>query len=162
VRAAALALLLCACGPELGAPLPITELDADDYRLHVDPVARFSCASLECHGVEGRPLRIYAEDGLRLDASLRGEALSTEEAAWNAQAFAGVDPEPESVDEHLALLKPLSLEAGGIHHVGEQLWPDREDPSYVCLRAWLANEGMDAGAIAACDAAEAALSWEEP
>ncbi|MFK7985952.1 MAG: hypothetical protein AB8I08_07960 [Sandaracinaceae bacterium] len=59
------------------------------------------------------------EDGLRLDASL--------------------DPDTDQVDMHLALLEPLGLDAGGVHHEGGDVWPSRDEDGYRCLRAWLAD-----------------------
>ena len=133
-----------ACGPDPQGPVPRPVLDPDDYAMFVAPIVGPTCAALECHGVDGRPLRIYAEDGLRLRADLRGEPLSADEAAWNADAFAGVDPEPESVDAHLALLKPLAVDAGGVAHVADDIWASRDVPELVCLRTWLAAEPVDA------------------
>jgi len=150
-RALAVSVLLLGCGPQVGSE-PVPALDAEVYATHVHPLVRFSCASLDCHGDEGRPLRLYAEDGLRRSAELRGQPLSPEEAAWNVTAFGGIDPAPASPDAHLALLAPLSVESGGTAHVGGDLWPSREDPAYRCLRAWLAGE-EDAAACAEASAA---------
>ncbi|MCB9597780.1 MAG: hypothetical protein H6719_33995 [Sandaracinaceae bacterium] len=136
------------------AALPLPELDVPFYQQHVHPIARWSCTALECHGVEGRPLRLYSEDGLRASGDLRGQPLSDFEASENALSFEGVDPVPRSVDEHTALTKPLSVDAGGLFHEGDDLWLDRADPSYVCLRGWLAGE-LDV--VAACEQAERAI-----
>lgn len=145
---AALSLALAGCvAPADPATLP--RYDVDFYMAHVDPIARWSCASLECHGVDGRPLRLYAEDGLRAGDELVGRPLTRAEAEENALAFAAVDPEPRTVDEHIALTKPLAVEAGGMEHEGDPLWPSRTDPSYRCLREWLAG----APSAAACDEA---------
>ncbi len=148
-RIAALSLALAGCVAPAD-PDALPRYDVDFYQAHVDPVVAWSCASLECHGVDGRPLRLYAEDGLRASDGLRGHPLTRAEAGENALAFAAVDPEPATVDEHIALTKPLAVEAGGIEHAGDPLWPSREDPSYVCLRGWLAG---DPSAAAACDEA---------
>ncbi len=157
--ALALAVVLASCGPAPG-DAPVPELDEGFYVEHVHPVVRFSCASLDCHGDEGRPLRIYAEDGLRIRAELRGHPhdapLDPEEAAWNAAAFAGIDPEPSDLAHSLVLQKPLARDAGGVAHEGGDLWPSSDDPSYVCLASWLAGDTRDAAALA-CDAAAAAL-----
>lgn len=146
---ATLALALAGCvGP--AEPVAVTSLDVDFYEAHVDPIVHWSCASLDCHGHDARPLRIYAEHGLRMIDALRGQPLDRAEAEWNALAFASIDPAPASLDEHVVLTKPLAVERGGLHHEGTDLWPDRTDPSYRCLRGWLAG---DEGVVADCDAA---------
>ncbi len=150
-----LLLLWSGCAlPQETVPLP--DLDVAFYQDRVHPVVRYTCASLECHGVDGRPLRLYSEDGLRADAALRGRDLSADEAASNVLAFAGVDPAPPTPDEHIALTKPLSVRAGGLAHLGGDLdlWPDVDDPSYRCLRGWLAGDLSVGGA---CDEASEAL-----
>lgn len=130
-------------------PALVPELDAVFYRAEVAPVVGPSCASLECHGVESRPLRIYAEDGLRRRDEDRGQPLTMAEAAWNAATFAGVDPEPSPLRTHVALTKPLSIDAGGIEHVADDVWLTLDDPAYECLRGWLVAEVP----LAACAAA---------
>ena len=157
---AAFAIALLGCGPAPGEA-PVPELDATFYVEHVHPLVRYSCASLDCHGVEGRPLRIYAEDGLRLRIDLRTEPedqpLDPEEATWNVAAFAGLDPDPTDLDHSLILLKPLARDAGGVAHEGDDLWPSIEDPAYRCLHAWLAGETDQAAAADWCDTAAMAL-----
>jgi len=58
-------------------------------------------------------------------------------------------------------LIPIALRpaAGGIHHVDEagEVWADRDDPGYRCLRGWLASEPE----FAACEAAAAAVTPAE-
>jgi hypothetical protein len=165
---AATASLGLGCGPAPGAA-PVPELDAPFYVEHVHPVVRFSCASLDCHGAENRPLRIYAEDGLRSRRELRTEPddqpLAPDEAAWNVAAFAGIDPDPIDVDHSLVLQKPLARDAGGVAHEGGDLWDSTTEPpnrSYQCLHAWLAGETAQAAAAEACDLAAAALDPYPP
>lgn len=134
-RAAWLFLLLGCSGPAPESePLVIPE--AADYEAHVQVVVGYGCGSLDCHGDPGRPLRIYARDGLRLRADLRGEELTSEEAALDAEAFGGVDPGGVPPD-HVALLKPLAEEAGGLPHVGEDVWLSTDDAGYRCVLGWL-------------------------
>lgn len=151
--------VLSGCAPEQ-EQVPLPELNATFYQDHVHPIARFSCASLECHGVDGRALRLYAEDGLRAQAALRGQDLSADEVAANVAAFAGIDPMlagvPELVSAHIALTKPLNVDAGGLSHVSGdvEVWADTNDPAYRCMRGWLAG---DLSVAAACDEAALAL-----
>ncbi|HJL17712.1 MAG TPA: hypothetical protein RMH99_18755 [Sandaracinaceae bacterium LLY-WYZ-13_1] len=152
-RAAIAALLLTGCVADQGT-VAVEPLDAAFYAANVQPVVGPSCGSLDCHGVGLRPLRIYAEDGLRIDDGLRGAPISDEEIGWNVAAFGGVDPEPSSADTHVALSKPLAVGAGGLHHLGDPVFASEGDPGYRCLRGWLA---ADPSALDACAEAEAAL-----
>jgi len=118
-------------------------LDVDAYARFVQPYVGIRCASLDCHGDTARPLRIYAEDGLRLRHELRGEELSLEEHEINVQMFLGTAPD-QSLDESWLLLKPLSPRAGGVSHEGRTVWDSRADAGYTCLADWLsAVPGQD-------------------
>ncbi len=156
--------LLCVLLAVGCTPAPIAEervggLDVTAYVEEVHPVVRFSCASLDCHGVAGRPLRLYAEEGLRMRGDLRGTPLSGEEARWNVAAFAGVDPGAASPEASLSLAKPV---AGEITHAGGDVWPSRSDPGYRCVRAWLAGESARAENVAACTEARIAVDPYPP
>jgi hypothetical protein len=122
--------------------------DRADYGTHVQGVVELSCATLDCHGDDGRPLRLYSERGLRSRDDLRGLPITPEELERNVRAFAGVGVGDGDVGEHLALLKPLSQSAGGLHHEGRDLWPSERHAGYRCLRAWLSGEGELADACA--------------
>lgn len=128
------------------APVSLPELDAGRYDSEVQPFVAASCASLDCHGVRGRPLRLYSELGLRRDDALRlravseasePEPLSSAELADNIEAFAALVPALSPGDEWLALSKPLAQAAGGGEHVGGDLFADRDHPGYRCLERWL-------------------------
>jgi hypothetical protein len=144
---AALALPACA-GPSEPAQR-IEAGDAELYASYVQPYVEAGCATLDCHGDPGRPLRLYSELGLRKGAELRPKPLSDEtdplaltdaELDDNRRALAGVALATESSQAHLALLKPLATSAGGIHHVGPTLWASTTAPGYQCLRAYLAGD----------------------
>lgn len=132
--------LAIGCGYDADETVPVTDLDAPFFEANVQPVLATSCATLDCHGVDGRPLRLYAEDGLRRRDELRGQPLSAEELAWNVDVFEAIDPDAPSVDENVALTKPLAIEAGGLEHAGGGIFETRDDPGYRCLRTWLAGE----------------------
>ena len=135
----AVLVLASGCAYEAQGPVPVAaRLDPTFYAASVQPVVAWSCATLDCHGVDGRPLRVYAEHGLRRSDALRGQPISAEELAWNVAAFEGVDPDPSR--EHVALTKPLAVEAGGLHHVGDPVWASRDDPGCRCLASWIAGE----------------------
>ena len=121
-----------------------------DFSTYVQPVLQVGCASLDCHGVAGRPLRLYALNGLRIDATLRGEDASDAEMLSNMIAIGGLDPGRARIEDHLLLLKPLAVDAGGLHHVGGDLWDDQNDSAYRCLHAWLRAGASDDAGKAIC------------
>ncbi len=152
--ALACALLLSACAADAQGEVSIASGDATTYGQDVHPFAEVTCATLDCHGDPSRPLRLYAETGLRLRAELRLADLpiTVEELAHNAEALVAIDPDPPSIDAHVALTKPLAVREGGLHHVGADLWPSRGHPAYRCLRAWLEG-GRDPDACASAASA---------
>jgi len=124
-----------------------------DFRNFVQPVLRDTCTSMDCHGDIGRPLRLYAHYGLRLDASLRNEDESDLEIEANILSMASVDPDRPAAD-NLVVLKPLATFEGGIDHIGGDIWADRNAEGYRCLEAWLAGSlPGDAAAEQACASA---------
>lgn len=143
------ALLAAGCAADAQGSAPLAPLDAERYAAWVQPVVGRDCGTLDCHGVGLRPLRIYAVDGLRIDPAARGEPIRDDELAWNVAAFEAIDPAAASVDDHVALLKPLAVEAGGLAHEGDPVYATSADPGFRCLRAWLADEPDDG----ACEAA---------
>lgn len=127
--------------------------DAESYGRLVQPYVGLRCGSLDCHGDSGRPLRIYAEDGLRLRADLREADITEAEISRNVEAFAGVSPDTATTEEHLVLLKGLAVAAGGYAHLGGDVWASTGDPGYRCLFLWLANRADEAEAETTCLAA---------
>ena len=121
-----------------------------NFATYVQPVLATSCASLDCHGMAGRPLRLYAKHGLRMDAALRGQEASEAELSANIASIAALDPDASSLEDNLLLLKPLAVKAGGMHHVGGDLWANQADPAYRCLHAWLRAGASDAIGQAVC------------
>lgn len=112
----------------------------------VQPILEMGCATLDCHGQRGRPLRLYSTWGLRIDDSLRpapGATLDaippirSDEVHANVSAIAGIDVGLTRVDDSLLLRKPLDPAAGGIHHVGRIHWRSTDDPEYQAIRTWL-------------------------
>lgn len=151
--ASLLALWAVACAPPEQGELAIVVGDAEAYATEVHPVLEASCATLDCHGDPDRPLRLFAETGLRASDDLRGLPITEQELEQNLRSLAAVDPGAPTVDESLVLLEPLAPEAGGVHHVGGDLWPSTTDPSYLCVRAHLAGQSTMPEARAACAAA---------
>ncbi|MDH5673193.1 MAG: hypothetical protein OEZ06_13640 [Myxococcales bacterium] len=138
------------------APLD-APLDADHYASHVQPYVALACASLDCHGDGGRPLRLYSELGLRLHHGLRpraqgdtveAEPLVAEELRRNVAAFRSLEPAHHAGDERLVLSKPLSRKAGGAAHVGGDLFATSDAPGHRCLQGWLSAESAGPDACA--------------
>ena len=123
--------------------------DAEAFATHVQPYLEASCATLDCHGAQGRALRLYSELGLREQASLRVTPIAAKhepmpitptELAANRLAFASVALATDAPGNQLALRKPLALGEGGIHHQGRVHWATKQDPGYLCLRGWLVGD----------------------
>ncbi len=160
-----LLIALGACAPAGQSLDKITPRDVVVLQTHVQTYLDFACGSLDCHGADGRPLRLYSELGRRADASLRPVpvsnhsdpvALTQAELDANCAAFAALALGSTQPDQQLALLKPLAASAGGINHVGGVHWQSKSDPGYLCLRGWLVGDiTQDVGAM--CAAATAAL-----
>ena len=157
---AALIVLSCAAGASSCASIPdqnrftvILTPDPGQYQQGVSFFMERRCGTLDCHGQDGRPMRIYGARGLRLpnDAGLTpatGDTTQAEQLA-NFRAVVGLQPEqmsrviasggqnPESL---LLLQKPLGLDFGGARHKGGSVIASGlADPGYVCLTQWLAN-----------------------
>jgi hypothetical protein len=137
--------LTSACGIASQRVEKLAPSDPDVLETNVQPYLERACATLDCHGVAGRPLRLYSELGLRADTKLRPTPISNTqdplpltgaELAANRLAFAGVALGSQP-DQQLALRKPLAAAIGGIHHVGGVHWKSKTDPGYLCLRGWL-------------------------
>ena len=84
---------------------------------------------------------------------LRDLPLSMSELEANALSFVAVDSAPPL--QHLAILKPLAESAGGLAHVGGDVWADVNDPGYLCVLAWL--EGRVSDEQAACAEARSSV-----
>ena len=124
------------------------------------------CASLDCHGQLGRPLRIFSKNGLRsFDASNGGyfpnitgiTPLTPDEQKLNYESVIGVEPEVMSqviasggtdVNRLLLLRKPRGLE----RHKGGQLMTNEADEGFLCMKSWLGGNGVD---TASCKIAQA-------
>ncbi len=158
-----LALLpLMACAAPGQGEITLDPADPVAYRDHVHPLLEATCASLDCHGAFGRPLRLYSEIGLRLRVDLRDAPLTQEELDRNVASLLAVDSARVGSPEHLLLTKPLAEGAGGYDHVGEDLWPSQDDPAYRCVQSWMAGDIADASFATACADALAPVRLPDP
>lgn len=141
--AAGVALLSLACTNTEQTEIPLSVGDEAEYGRWVEPYVTLRCGSLDCHGDMRRPFRLYGGGGLRLVPELRGDFTSPEEVRANVLAFAGISPASAAgadASEHLALRKGLAVDAGGLAHVGGDVWASVEDPGYRCVSAWLRGQ----------------------
>ena len=156
--ALALALALGACsGPDPGSQLLAPAPDLDAYTRDVHPILEARCGTLDCHGNADRPLRLYAETGLRASDPLRDTPITFAERAANVDAIAGVD-DPATVDGHIVLLKAL----GKMKHSGGAVWTRADEPQARCVRGWLAGESASAEVAAACATAATEVALPPP
>jgi hypothetical protein len=146
VKRLAVALLIAsACGVDTGGSQTLVELDGDAYARDVHPILEARCATLDCHGVDDRPLRLYAETGLRVRDDLRDQPIDPAELAANLRAIQAIDPGAAPADS-LFIRKP----AGPLFHEGGALFTASDDPQLVCVLAWLSGtRDAEACAVAA-------------
>ncbi len=115
------------------------------------------CGGLDCHGQDGRPLRIYGQTGLRLkakpDGSRDNSPTTDDERTENYRSVVGLEPEAlaecfeskgEIIGTFQLLKKPLGIENGGIRHKGGPvLRATQSDPGWQCLYGWV-SDNVDA------------------
>jgi len=148
--------LLIACAPSEQREQDLPDGDVAAYARLVHPVLEPSCATLDCHGDLDRPLRLFAETGLRASDELRDLPITADELDANVRALLAVDPGPATAGQSLVLLEPLAVDAGGVQHVGGDIFASTTDASYRCLHAFLAGQIASPEAETACVEA-----WED-
>jgi len=155
MRRACLALftLLLGCRSDLTEPAPLPSLDEAYFRCRVQPVLTKSCGALACHGDAKRYFRLFARNRLRYGTTEeeRNTFMKAEERAFNFNAArAMVDASDPGAS--LLLLKPLEQAAGGYYHGATLLgtsdvFPNRDDPDYKTLAAWVNGAKEDPACI---------------
>ncbi len=116
------------------------QLDAHYFRCRVQPILTKSCAFMDCHGNDERPMRVFAEQRYRLNKSWLDfeDPIEEEELAANLRVMAGFVENTKGQD-HLLSEKPLDARFGGRYHRGRDLYGrddvflSREDPDYKTL-----------------------------
>jgi hypothetical protein len=141
MRVVALVLALVGCAQDgIEARQNLPPLDENFFRCQVQPVVASSCAFMDCHGNDERPLSLYAEQRFRLGISWDDyeTPITPDELAANyrtVRGFVARDGEPNLLSE-----KPLDTRAGGLYHQGEDTYGrddvflSTEDPRYQVLR----------------------------
>jgi hypothetical protein len=122
----------------------------DDFADHVAPMLERRCATLDCHGAEGRPLLIYSDIGRRRpggpDAGdpgyvTGGEVLTTQhEREGTYLSVCGLEPEiiatvvtGAAPPTDLTLVRKPRLDE---KHKGGRIWQP-ESAEDLCLQSWL-------------------------
>src|SRR5262245_4842054 len=110
---------LAACaGPEPGSEPAPAPLDEAAFAATIQPIVEARCATLDCHGAEDRPLRLYAVTGLRRQDAWRDLLeLMPEELDENVRATSAQDP---------TLIFDKAL--GRMGHEGGAVWTSTDDP----------------------------------
>ncbi|MFO0677789.1 MAG: hypothetical protein U0169_14730 [Polyangiaceae bacterium] len=119
----------------------------------VDGYMEKACGSLDCHGNEGRPLRIYSRRGLRKRGAQNvsnGSPTTDDEIRENYFSVIGLEPEimsqvvssdsKGSAPERLLLIrKPLDSKNNELTepHKGGKIIGTTADESYLCMTGWL-------------------------
>jgi hypothetical protein len=154
----ALGAWVAACSGTNGTVPVATSADSlASYAGSVHAILEARCATLDCHGDPGRPLRLYAETGLRDADALRGQPITMDELAANVRAIAAVDPGAPA-DTSIVMGKPL----GRYHHVGGVVWPAPDAAQPTCVRGWLAGISGDPAVAAACQQAAGEVALPPP
>ncbi len=155
-RIGLLLLALASCRDQ-GTPIDLPTPDVAGYQANVHAIVEARCATLDCHGDMGRPLRLYSETGLRA-ADDREAPITAEELEANARALLAVDPRPEG-RRSFVLTKPL---AGTVEHEGKDQWADTTEPQYLCVEGWL-QDRLDEPTVAdACATAALEVALPPP
>jgi hypothetical protein len=145
----------CASPPDPNAVTEVLGPDYDQFKgtnvtapqSGVSRVLERRCGTLDCHGQIARPLRLYSQQGLRLqdEGGATPGTTGTTEAEYlaNYQAIVSVQPETmtlvvQGVDppESLMLVrKPLGLE----RHKAQKVF-ELNDTTYNCITSWLKGQ----------------------
>jgi hypothetical protein len=142
-------LVLGACQDTAGS-VTLAPGDPAVYAASVQPILEARCGTLDCHGDEGRALRLYSETGLRATDVLRDRPLTAAELDANRASIVAL-PAEELVD------KPL---VGRLAHEGGDLWLTDDANQVVCVRGW--RLGEDASAACAAALVEPDVTLRDP
>jgi len=160
------ALVIVACATRPGGEDIAYDLPSRDQYIDggVSLFMEKRCGALDCHGQEGRALRLYSKDGLRLaklDGGARDQRDTTpDERVDNYRATVGLEPEQMSQcvgsfgDCSLLMLveKPLDISGGGVRHKGGQVLRNSpNDDGWMCFQTWLSGSVDSSRCRAAAD-----------
>ncbi len=156
----ALALGLTACAPGGGTEPELPRLDGAVYTRDVHAILEARCATLDCHGVMDRPLRLYAETGLRARDDLRDRPIETTELEANVLAIEGLEP-GVAPEETLFARKPMAARDRGVAHEGGVIWR-ADDAQRLCVLAWIEGNSEEPDSVDACRVAASEVALPDP
>ncbi|MBI2895090.1 MAG: hypothetical protein HYY06_16155 [Deltaproteobacteria bacterium] len=140
VALAVVAALVGCIGTDDGT-VAIPVLDPLVFREDVQPILATRCGNPTCHGRADRPFSIYSAGAYRADPArtFLDEPLTPEELAQNYIGACGFALELESTSPSSCelLQKPLAIDAGGMGHLGGDVWIDERDREYRTVEAWV-------------------------
>ncbi len=159
------ALSLTACKPDdLGDRVTMVCPDRQIFNDHVSELMERRCGTLDCHGNDYRPMRLYGELGLRHSREINqsgGNATTTYERYSNYLSVCGIEPEKtadvaldpagQSVNQLLLVLKARGKEG----HKGGKVFNPFDDAD-LCVVGWLRGDHVNS-VSKACEAALARL-----
>jgi hypothetical protein len=138
---------LVACSiPATDARIEAKVPDRDSFDV-VAQVLERHCGSLDCHGSDYRNLRLYGNEGLRLDATdrpLSPECTTTDEVEQDYDSLVGLEPEILTAVVAAKGARPERLTfirkaRGTEDHKGGTLMKTGDDID-SCLTSWLASQ----------------------
>lgn len=138
--AAMLALLGAGCGEvDPGEEDAIGQLDQAVFESTIQPILDSrGCSQAGCHyrdksnpnsGGPGGSLRIY---------DCTGDSCTPEQLLANHDSAAGMANLPNPTTSKL-LTKPLALSAGGVQHLGGDIFMSTTDQDYTTILGWIQN-----------------------
>lgn len=136
-------IVACTAVDNAPAPEALAELDEAAFHCGVEPILARDCSYLGCHGLEGKPLRVYSVGKLRagphatLDERLA--PLTDDERHANFRSAAGFSFGDVPVDDNLLVRKVLPACDGGYAHLGGAIFDGLDDPRTMAVRAWLSG-----------------------
>jgi hypothetical protein len=154
--AAALALLAARCATSADSRYSPTGLPDRAFFPAVSDVLEHRCGSLDCHGSPRRNLRLYGNEGLRLDPTSRPSSKPNTTAGEydaNFEAVVGLEPELTSAVVSAGGAQPGRLTLvrkarGSEAHKGGSQFVEGDDQDN-CLTSWFAGHTDTAACLRA-------------
>lgn len=152
LRGSAWAVVLFAvagCAPDAPGEVEVPAADPTRFAEAAYPVLLSNCGFPACHGDPRRPFAVLGPGRTRLDSLLDPYAPATaEELAFSYTRARSMLISPDGPRRAPLLRKPLSPEAGGAEHAGDDPWgkpifASKRDPRYVALFYWAIGEPWD-------------------
>ncbi|HTN42936.1 MAG TPA: hypothetical protein VMN77_03975 [Nitrospiria bacterium] len=112
-------------------------LDYDEFKANIQPVFDSrGCSNSNCHyrdknnpnsGGPGGSLRIF---------NCKTDPCTEDQFRANFDSASGMTDIANPAGSKL-LLKPLAVSAGGIQHLGGDIFPNTSDPDYLTILSWI-------------------------